>query len=284
MTFSSAVRVAVTGGAGRIGHCVAVDLAGRGYDVITLDAVDSPVERLAHSVVDVCDLAAVRSAILGVDVVVHCAAVPRDDPSLSEEIFRTNVAGTCNVLLAAAEAGIARVVQLSSINALGCVGVGRPRYLPVDDDYPAHPSSPYQVSKFLGEQAARVFAAQHGLCVVVLRPTWVIFPSPAVAEPLGPGPSDLWAYVDVRDLTEAVHLALSVPMNGWHAMLVAAADRFDAGVGTSELRTHFGDVPWLSSRHGERPLSEGGSLVVSRVAEQLLGWAPRLSRYGTNEG
>ncbi len=127
------MRVLVTGSAGCVGHAVVEDLLRTGHEVAPFDLGDGS---------DVCDEAAVARAVTGVEAVVHLAALNEDAPAT--QIMATNVGGTWNVLSAAADQDIDRVVFASSVNSLGVFrGRRPPDYFPIDDDHPTYATSAY---------------------------------------------------------------------------------------------------------------------------------------------
>lgn len=164
----------VTGGAGFIGSHLAARLAMRGDAVRIFDnfstghkanviAIGGRVEIVRG---DLRDEEAVRRAMDGVSVVFHQAAdpsVPRsiDDPRTCYDI---NVLGTLNVLLAARDAGVRRVVFASS-----CAVYGDSPILPKSEQLAPEPASPYAASKLAGEELCTVFARVWGLETVSLR-------------------------------------------------------------------------------------------------------------------
>lgn len=168
------VNVLVTGGAGFIGSHVVEALVRRGARVRVLDdlstgslaflkAVREAIEWVQG---DVADLTVARQAMRGITHVVHEAAVrsiPRsiDHPVLCNQV---NVGGTLNILQAAQEARVRRVVVASSSSVYGDVST-----YPITEDHPLHPASPYAVSKLAGEWYARLFRELHGLDGVCLR-------------------------------------------------------------------------------------------------------------------
>ncbi len=154
--------VLVTGATGFLGSHVARHLTARGDDVRVLVRTTSDRSRLdgldLHEAIgDVTDAASVREAVIGVDAVVHCAALvefgPRD-PSKMEEV---NFGGARNVLDAAAEAG-ARAVHVSSLSAYGPTEAGKP---PKDETWwHADPLEvAYERTKRAGHRHARELAA-----------------------------------------------------------------------------------------------------------------------------
>jgi UDP-N-acetylglucosamine/UDP-N-acetyl-alpha-D-glucosaminouronate 4-epimerase len=165
------VRALVTGGAGFIGSHLVDALVADGARVAVLDnlSTGSAVNLPATADLvdgDVADPAAVEPLVRGQDVVFHLAARGSVQRSVERPLDtdRTNVSGTLNVLCAAREAGVGRVVLASSSSVYGGPGDG-----PTSEDTPPRPRSPYAVSKLTGEHYARVFTELHGLETVSLR-------------------------------------------------------------------------------------------------------------------
>ena len=164
----------VTGGAGFIGSHISERLVREGHVVRVLDDFSSGHEANLESFRsgvelirgDICDKRLVSEATNGVDVVFHEAAlgsVPRSvaDPVTTHEV---NITGTLNVLLAARDAGVKRVVYASSSSVYGETPV-----LPKREDMMVQPLSPYALSKLVGEHYASVFKHVYGFEVVSLR-------------------------------------------------------------------------------------------------------------------
>jgi UDP-glucose 4-epimerase len=164
----------VTGGAGFIGSHLVERLVSRGDQVRILDNFSTG--KLEHlnavreniQVVegDIADSPAVAQAVESVEVVFHQAAVASvpqsiDDPQTT---VTTNITGTLNLLIAARDAGCRRVVFASSSAVYG----DAPE-IPVTEDMPPNPLSPYAISKLTGEQLCRVFTRVYGLETVALR-------------------------------------------------------------------------------------------------------------------
>jgi UDP-glucose 4-epimerase len=165
------VRALVTGGAGFIGSHLVDALVADGARVTVLDnlSTGSPANVPATADLvdgDVADPAAVEPLVRDQDVVFHLAARGSVQRSVERprDTDRTNVSGTLNVLCAAREAGVGRVVLASSSSVYGGAGEG-----PTSEDTPPRPRSPYAVSKLTGEHYARVFTELHGLETVSLR-------------------------------------------------------------------------------------------------------------------
>jgi len=164
----------VTGGAGFIGSNLCEKLLKQGHRVVVFDNLSNGKEENMKEFIDsiefikgdIRDKSAVERAVKDIDYVIHLAAlgsVPRsiEDPSTTHEV---NVTGTLNVLDAARNTGIKRVVYASSSSVYGDTPV-----LPKKEDMFPTPLSPYAVSKLSGEYYCRAFYQVYGLETVALR-------------------------------------------------------------------------------------------------------------------
>jgi UDP-glucose 4-epimerase len=115
---------------------------------------------------DLRNLDTVKAAMEGVEVVFHQAALPSVPRSIADPIgsLEVNIKGTQNVLLAARESGVRRVVYASSSSVYGDTPT-----LPKCEDMPTYPLSPYAVHKLTGELLCQVFTRIYGLETVALR-------------------------------------------------------------------------------------------------------------------
>jgi UDP-N-acetylglucosamine/UDP-N-acetyl-alpha-D-glucosaminouronate 4-epimerase len=165
--------VLVTGGAGFIGSHLVDRLLRDGHTVRVLDSfATGRRENLAHledvEIVegDIQSYERVHTAVRGCDCVLHQAALPSVPRSVQDPLMTNvvNVTGTLNVLLAARDSGVRRVVYASSSSVYG-PGAEMPKR----EDAPPQPVSPYAVSKLAGESYCRAFAAVYGLESIALR-------------------------------------------------------------------------------------------------------------------
>ena len=163
----------VTGGAGFIGSHLAEELERRGERVRVADSLITGHRRnLAHLRTiefvegDLADLDVARTAVDGVDYVLHQAAIPSVPRSVTDPITsnRANIDATLNVLVAARDAGVRRVVYAGSSSAYGDMPT-----LPKREDMPTDPLSPYALQKLVGEQYLRLFTRLYGLETVTIR-------------------------------------------------------------------------------------------------------------------
>ncbi len=164
----------VTGGAGFIGSHIVEALVERNESVVVLDNLSTGKaenladwrSRLTFIEGDLRDMDMVRKACRGADYVLHQGALPSVPRSIADPVAsnEVNVTGTLNVLVAAREAGVRRVVYAGSSSAYGDTPT-----LPKRESMPANPLSPYAITKYTGELYCQVFPRLYGLETVVLR-------------------------------------------------------------------------------------------------------------------
>lgn len=164
----------VTGGAGFIGSHICTALLGRGGRVRVLDnLITGKRANLAHlgSRVEfiegsITDPEILKQAVAGVDVIFHQAAIPSVPRSVKEPQLNhdANVNGTFNVLMAARDAGVKRVIFAASSSAYG-----ETERLPKEETMLPSPLSPYAAAKVMGEYYCQVFTRVYGLATVSLR-------------------------------------------------------------------------------------------------------------------
>jgi UDP-glucose 4-epimerase len=170
------VRVLVTGGAGFIGTNLARRLAREGHDLLVLDNLSTGREENVLDLVqsgaaklikgDVRDKELASAVMKDVEAVVHLAAVISVPYSVShpEVTNEVNVSGTVNLLKAAVRSGASRFIHVSS-----CAVYGEAQYLPIDENHPKVPSSPYAASKLRSEAHCQAFHETFGLDTSILR-------------------------------------------------------------------------------------------------------------------
>jgi UDP-glucose 4-epimerase len=164
----------VTGGGGFIGSHIAATLVERGRRVRVLDNfATGRRENLAQIMADieliegdVADPQTARRAVAGVEIVFHQAAIPSVPRSIADpmSVHHSNTLGTLQILLAARDAGVKRVVFASSSSIYGDSPT-----LPKREDMPPAPKSPYAATKLAGEVYCQSFTDSYGLETVSLR-------------------------------------------------------------------------------------------------------------------
>jgi nucleoside-diphosphate-sugar epimerase len=289
----------VTGGAGFIGSHLVETLLERGHRVRVLDNfltgkrenLAAFLDRIELIEGDLRDPAACRRATTGIDYVLHQAAlasVPRSiaDPFTTDEI---NVRGTLNILWAAAEAKVRRLIFASSSSVYG----DEPK-LPKREGVEGRLLSPYAVSKFVGEKYLQVFTMTYGLETVSLRYFNIFGPRQdpasqyAAAVPLfitkilrGEAPTIFGDGEQSRDFTyvanvvEANLLACTAPGAAGGVYNVACADRVTVNTLVGHINRLLGTS--VESRYTDpRPGDIKHSFADIGAAERDLGYRPRI--------
>src|SRR5437867_610069 len=163
----------VTGGAGFIGSHLAEELVRRGERVRVVDSLITGKRRnLAHLREvefiegDLANIDVAQRAVAGVDFVLHQAAIPSVPRSVQDPITsnRANIDASLNVLVAARDAGVRRVVYAGSSSAYGNTPT-----LPKVETMPTAPLSPYALQKLMAEQYGQLFTQLYGLETVTIR-------------------------------------------------------------------------------------------------------------------
>jgi nucleoside-diphosphate-sugar epimerase len=163
----------VTGGAGFIGSHLAWELARRGERVRVVDNLSTGKRKNLDVVAgaeflegDLADLDVARRAVQGVDHVLHQAAIPSVPRSVNDPITsnRSNIDATLNILVAARDAGVKRLVYAGSSSAYGDTPT-----LPKHEDMAASPLSPYALQKLVGEQYCQMFTRLYSFETVTVR-------------------------------------------------------------------------------------------------------------------
>ncbi|HUW78475.1 MAG TPA: NAD(P)-dependent oxidoreductase [Candidatus Nanopelagicaceae bacterium] len=276
------MRVAVTGGSGKLGKSVVKRLNDEGHSVTNLDRVGEKSDGLTS--IDLRDYGQVVDAILGIDdrhsgfdAIVHLAAIPA--PGLFSDVatFHNNMLSTYNVFQAARRARIKRVVYASSETVLGLPFDIDPPYIPVDEEYPARPESTYSLVKHLEEQMAiQLTRWDPELSITALRFSNVMDPSDYEEFPAFDADAmfrkwNLWSYIDGRDGAQAALRALENAQPGFEAFIVANADTVMTRSSSSLAAEVFPNVPV------KKELGEHETLLSIDKAKRLLGYSPEHS-------
>lgn len=163
-------RILITGATGGVGLALSERLASE-YDIVPHGRTPKTPEQEKSLVrADITDYAEVRAMMDGIDTIVHLAGAASPESSW-EEVLEANIVGLRNVLEAAREAGVRRVVFASSNHAMG--GYDREEQWPVYPHQIPRADSLYGVSKIFGEALGRFYYDEHGLDFIALRIGWM---------------------------------------------------------------------------------------------------------------
>ncbi len=267
------MRVVVTGGSGKAGRAVVRDLVAAGHRVLNVDLVADPQAVCEFRQADLTEAGQAFEVLRRQEAVVHLAAIPRPYFATDEVTFRTNVASTYNVFAAATQLGLARVGWASSETTLGLPFDSSVAYFPVDEEPPPVPKSTYALSKVLGEEMARYFAARSGIPFVGLRFSNVWDEADRAAldsyqEDARLRSWNAWGWVDTRDVAQACRLALTAEVTGADVLVIAAADTVMARPSRELLGEVFPDVPIRGELTGRQ------TLLSIEKARRVLGYEP----------
>jgi NAD dependent epimerase/dehydratase len=295
-------RTLVTGAGGFIGSHLTESLVEAGASVTAmvhynalggLGWLDQSPVRSAVTIVsgDITDRDSVREAMQGAEVIFHLAALIGIPYSYRApaSYLRTNIEGTLNVLQAARELGVERVVHTSTSEVYGTA-----RYVPIDEQHPLQGQSPYSATKIGADKIAEAFHFAFGLPVVTVRPFNTYGPRQSlraviptiIDQCLGSGPVRLGNLSPTRDLNFVGDTVRGFLRAG--EVPGAIGGTFNLGSGRE---ISIGDLAALIAKMMDRPLGieadevrirPSGSeverlLADSRRAAAVLGWRSEVS-------
>ncbi len=290
-------RWVVTGGAGFIGSHLAETLLGRGEQVRIADSFitgrSENIDPFRQSVElvegDLADPSVAARAVEGADYVLHQAAIPSVPRSVSEPLVshRANVDATLQVLLAAREAGVKRVVYAGSSSAYGDTPT-----LPKREDMPTSPLSPYALQKLMSELYGQLFTSLYGLETVSIRYFNVFGPRQDPSSPYsgvialfvtallaGKAPTIVGDGEQTRDFTYVANIvdgvlrAATAPGVAGEIINVATGQQ----ISINELARVLGKVTGVTAAPAHIPARAGDvrhSLADISKARTMLGYEP----------
>jgi len=281
------MKVVITGAHGKVGRAATQALLDAGHEVLATDLTRPGFERepegtARYQMADLTDAGEAFAVIRGAEVVVHCAAIPEPSGNPPQVVFRTNLMATFNVLEAAVRFGVKRFVNISSETVPGFFFPERdflPDYAPVDELHPVQPQDPYALSKHFGEQLMNAAAERSDIRCISLRPSWVqnednyeqnLGPQVRDASVLSP---NLWSYIDVYDLADAIVLAAESQLPEHEVFYIASPDNVGGRNFGEILHQYYGDK--IELRPTSRPDASG---ISSEKAKRMLNWTPKRSR------
>jgi UDP-glucose 4-epimerase len=289
----------ITGGAGFIGSHLAAELSRRGERVRIVDNLSTGKRKNLEAVPgaefvegDLADLDVARRAAAGVDFVLHQAAIPSVPRSVKDPITsnRSNIDATLNILVAARDAGVRRLVYAGSSSAYGDTPT-----LPKREEMPTAPLSPYALQKLVGEQYCQMFTRLYGFEAVTIRYFNVFGPRQDPSSPYsgvislfiralvdGRQPTIFGDGEQTRDFTyvanvvDGVVRACQAPGAAGETINVATGGRISLNHLFAELRALTGsaiDPAYAEARAGDVKHSQAD---ISK-AKRLLGYEPSVT-------
>ncbi len=296
------IKVVVIGGAGFIGSHLTDALIARGFDAHVIDNLSGGKKEninpkaVFHNA-DIRNPEEIKPIIKGAIYVFHLAALPRVQYSIEHpvETNEVNVGGTLNVLIAAKEGGVRRVVYSASSSAYGdqparTTGIVQSggKTMPLTETMIPKPKSPYGLQKYIGEQYCRVWNDVYELEAVSLRYFNVYGPrmNPNGAYALAIGkflkqrkegkPLTIWGdgtqtrdFTHVRDVVRANLLAAE-------SKKVGKGEVFNIGAGRNFSINQLAKLIGGSVIHEPPRLEPHDTLADNSLAQRLLGWKPEV--------
>ncbi|MDP3799925.1 MAG: NAD-dependent epimerase/dehydratase family protein [bacterium] len=290
------IKVIVTGGAGFIGSHLTNKLIREGYDVHVIDNLSTGSKSKVNPnakfyKADITNLKEISPIFKDAKFVFHLAALPRVQLSIDDPIktHKVNVNGTLNVLMAAKEAKVKRVIYSASSSAYG-----EQKKLPLKEDMQGKPLSPYGFQKYSGEHYCRIFSSVFGLETVSLRyfnvygkgmsekgsylPVFVIFlkqkKEGKALTIIGDGKQKR-SFTNVSDVVNANILAIKSAKVGKGEVINICADKAYSINEVAKLISK--NIINLPERSGEIKISLGSNAL----AKKLINWKPQI---GLKEG
>lgn len=289
----------VTGGAGFIGSHLAEELQRRGHRVRVADSLITGKRSNLDHIPDVeflegdlADMDFAQRAVANCDYVLHEAAIPSVPRSVADPVTsnRANVDATLNVLVAARDAGVRRLVFAGSSSAYGNTPT-----LPKHEGMPANPLSPYALQKVVGEQYLQMFTQLYGLETVSTRYFNVFGPRQDPSSPYS-GVISVFAtalienrsptiygdgeqtrdFTYVANVVDGVLRACEAPKASGEVMNVATGGRISLNMLFTTMRELIGSAvepTYVEARQGDVRDSQADI----RKAREILGYAPTVS-------
>ena len=284
-------KVVVTGGAGFIGSHLVDALIDRNFDVYVVDNLSNGKEDNINKKAkffkeDIRNLKAIKEIINGAEYIFHLASLPRVQFSIEHpvESHDVNVNGTLNVLIAAKDNGVKKVIYSASSSAYG-----EQDEILLREEMAANPISPYGLQKYIGELECKVFNRVYGLPTVSLRYFNVYGPrfnaegayalvigkflkqkkegKPLTIVPDGEQTRD---FTHVRDAVSANILAME-------SGNVGKGEVINIGAGRNQSVNKIAAMIGGPTEFCEPRLEPKHTLADNTKAKKLLGWEPKIS-------
>lgn len=284
----NAVKAVVVGGAGFIGSNLTDALIDRGYEVVVIDNLaggkkENVNEKAVFHKADIRNLEQIKPLFIGATYVFHLAALPRVQFSIEHpfEANDANVTGTLNVLIAASEAKVKRLVYSASSSAYGDQPI-----LPLIETMPAMPKSPYGLQKYIGELYARLWYQIYGLETVSLRYFNVYGPR---LNPDGAYALVVGKFLQQRSRGEAITITgdgtqtrdfthvrdvVSANILAAESKNVGKGEVMNIGAGRNQSIKYVAETIGGPVEHVPARLEPHDTLADHSLAKKLIGWEP----------
>lgn len=285
MSSAGKLRIAVTGGSGRIGSAVIKELVTRGHTVMNLDrrGPGEPQPGVRFVFCDMRRREQIQPVLEQCDAVAHLAEIPHSHaPYSGDEIFSHNTQAGSVIMQTAADLKLRHCIYTSSMQVYGYWGPPpQPtlKVLPMDESHPVQPTNVYSLSKVANEMFAKLMADTHKLSISVVRlpgvwggdfnERWLRW----MSSDRDDGPvHELQTYIHASDVAVAYAEMLERAHPGLETYHLTAADVVSLVPLTERIRKHNPELPQL-------PLDWPAfrSPVLTTKAREKLGWEAKWS-------
>jgi nucleoside-diphosphate-sugar epimerase len=269
------MKIAITGANGRLGSAVAVAAREAGHQVVGIDRRAAPDPTVLD--LDLSDYDALATGLTGCDALIHLAAITGPGLHPDHIVYDNNVTASYNALRAAVDAGIGRICQASSVNAIGgrFSRVARYDFFPVDETHPAYVEDPYSLSKLACEQQADAIARRFDISIGSLRLHGLVGDRSDATRwhglPPGALERQLWGYTRMDAAVDACLATVATDLHGHEVFYIVAPDTMVDTPSADLAGSHYPDVPLRHDLEGTT-----GFYDCSK-ANRLLGWVHRPS-------
>ena len=269
------MRILLTGGSSDLGHVLSKELESRGDTPLRLDVRAPLNDRGVYINGSILDQALLRQSMEGVDCVVHIAAWHGFHEFTKQkdvyDFWELNVTGTFYVLQTAVDAGVKKIVHISSESVLDWSGI-------------------YGHTKVLGEEMVRAYAQRHGLEIIILRPrAFIPYWNKATYSSFVEWAQWFWkGAVHIDDVNQAVIQAIdllakkSIPepltltVDGAYEYTVDDFSNWDANGAGTTFKKYYAEYYDLAVQHGLDPALKPTTLDITETRQQL-GYDPQYS-------
>jgi UDP-glucose 4-epimerase len=272
------MRIAITGSTGRVGAAIVEMALAQGHSLVCIDRVapETPSENpnVTFIQADITDYDAFGAAMRGCEALVHMAAIPSPGHHPDYVVHNNNVVGSYNALRAAADLGIKRICQASSVNAIGAAYSRMPHYdyFPVDEKHPTYNEDPYSLSKWICELQAESIARRYEDVTIASMRFHAVVPNRSTIigwqKKMGGNTfsKHLWGYSRFDESARACLASLTADYKGAEVFFIIAPDTTMDVPSLQLAHEFFPKVPVTGDLSGQR------SFFDCSKAERLLGW------------
>lgn len=278
------MNVLVTGGCGLVGQAVVTEIKKLHRVRVVDQRKVGNIGPQGFIQTDIRDQLETRKATEGIDAIVHLAAIRNPTDGTPRQIMDTNVMGTFNLLEAAVENKVKKIVLASSVCVAGFVfqeKLFKPSYFPIDEEHPLRPEDPYGLSKLLAEEICKRYTRRFGISSIALRFSRIVG-DPAIYsrefsdwDETDSGAKGLWAYVDVRDVAQAIRLALEIEEVNYDSFYITARNTYSKEKTLDLMRRYYPGVPIKDEESFRK--DERKALYSISKAERILGYSPKIN-------